>query len=179
MSRHTRLSLSASLEPRQGRGGLFHNSKVFFRFGMPVKECMLERTSVFLPVQQPPGGWVPLAGCPPPPLFLPGTWFFHLFWQSPPLHPPFRHFISCRRNELSFVTITSDDMHMFCEHPQAKGSNNENRLVKKKNNYRKCDTGSTPLLENNAKKTKMQPCCCREKQWRKRQAPGQSCSAKA
>lgn len=36
MSRHTRLSLSASLEPRQGRGGLFRNSKVFFRFGMHV-----------------------------------------------------------------------------------------------------------------------------------------------
>lgn len=78
--------------------------------------------------------------------------FFTNFICSGSHHHPFLAFISCRRNELSFVTITPDDTHMFCEHPHAKGSNNGNHLAEWKKKIVGSVTLEALLLENDVKR---------------------------
>lgn len=107
----------------------------FFWFGVPVNEYMLDM-SVSSRAAAPRRLGPP---CLPHPFFCLGLFFFFPFWQSPPnpAPSPFSALISCRRYELSFVTITPDDMHMFCEHPHAKGSN-KGTILQKENDSRKC-----------------------------------------
>lgn len=106
--------------------GRFCTRKVFLEFSVPVSALCAWRGQACFSVHQ-PDALAPqaslLAFCP----VLPPAWHFFFFFPSLAVTvantssspPPFRQFF-CHRNELSFVTLTSDDMHMFCEHPQVK-----------------------------------------------------------